>query len=119
MKPPPPIPHDAGFVTPTANAVATAASTALPPCFRISTPACAASSLSETTIPCVPTADRLADESAAERFAGMSAQIAADRKKSAENRKIATVARVYMSLEWNAELESIRILLTVDRVGRK
>src|SRR5436309_12095154 len=110
MKPPPPIPHDAGFVTPTASAVATAASTALPPCFRISTPACAASSLSETTIPCVPTADR---------FAGMSAQIAADRKKSAENTKIATVARHKVSLEWNAELESIRILLTADRVRRK
>src|SRR6202171_5478746 len=58
MKPPPPIPHDAGLVTPTASAVATAASIALPPRFRISTPAAAASALSETTIPCAPTADR-------------------------------------------------------------
>src|SRR5712671_3093157 len=58
MKPPPPIPHEAGLVTPTASAVATAASIALPPCFRISTPAAAASALSETTIPCAPTADR-------------------------------------------------------------
>src|SRR6266403_664029 len=61
MKPPPPIPHEAGLVTPTASAVATAASIALPPCFKISTPAAAASALSETTIPCTPTADRSGD----------------------------------------------------------
>src|ERR1700731_433436 len=58
MKPPPPIPHEAGLVTPTASAVATAASTALPPRLRISSPAAAASALSETNIPCAPTADR-------------------------------------------------------------
>src|SRR5579872_3115621 len=50
MKPPPPIPHDAGLVTPTASAVAVAASIALPPCFRIARPASDASALSDTTI---------------------------------------------------------------------
>jgi hypothetical protein len=65
MKPPPPIPQEAGLVTPTASAVATAASMALPPRFNISTPAFAAGALSETTISCVPTADRSGDAPAA------------------------------------------------------
>src|SRR5260370_6551284 len=76
MKPPPPIPHDAGFVTPTASAVATAASTAFPPCFNISSPAPAAGSLSDTTIPCVPTAELSGDESAAKDSEGTENEIA-------------------------------------------
>src|SRR5437588_10405520 len=52
MKPPPPILPAAGSTTARAKAVATAASTALPPCFRISTPACDPSSSSVTTMPC-------------------------------------------------------------------
>src|SRR3954470_9246188 len=38
MNPPPPIPHDCGRATLMANTVAAAASTALPPPFRISRP---------------------------------------------------------------------------------
>src|SRR5580704_6376747 len=52
MNPPPPIPHEDGLATPTASAVAAAASTALPPAFRILTPASAASGCSAATIPC-------------------------------------------------------------------
>src|SRR5262249_42724724 len=52
MKPPPPIPHEEGLATPTASAVAAAASIALPPAFRIFTPASAASGCSAATIPC-------------------------------------------------------------------
>src|SRR5208283_4502216 len=53
MKPPPPIPHEEGLATPTASAVAAAASTALPPAFKIFTPASAASGCSAATIPCL------------------------------------------------------------------
>src|SRR5215472_12044098 len=52
MKPPPPMLPAAGSTTASANAVATAASTALPPRFKISTPACEQSSSSVTTMPC-------------------------------------------------------------------
>ena len=44
MKPPPPMLPACGCTTASANPVATAASTALPPCFMMSTPACDASS---------------------------------------------------------------------------
>ena len=54
MKPPPPMLPAAGSTTARAKAVATAASTALPPLFKISTPACDASSSSVTTIACAP-----------------------------------------------------------------
>src|SRR5487761_2406875 len=52
MYPPPPILPACGYVTAIANPVATAASTALPPAFRISTPAWLASALLLATIPC-------------------------------------------------------------------
>src|SRR5229473_1285278 len=52
MNPPPPIFPAAGSTTARANAVATAASTALPPCFMMSTPTCEPSVSSVATIPC-------------------------------------------------------------------
>src|SRR5215472_49247 len=52
MKPPPPMLPASGSTTARANAVATAASTALPPRFKTSTPDCDASSSSVTTMPC-------------------------------------------------------------------
>jgi hypothetical protein len=56
MKPPPPGPATNGMVTPSALAVATAASIALPPCFSTSMPAWLASVSIEATAPPVPTA---------------------------------------------------------------
>ena len=56
MKPPPPGPATYGTVTPSALAVATAASTALPPCFSTSMPAWLASASMEGTAPPEPTA---------------------------------------------------------------
>ena len=56
MKPPPPGPATNGMVTPSALAVATAASTALPPCFSTSMPAWLASTSMEATAPPEPTA---------------------------------------------------------------
>src|SRR2546428_1534255 len=50
MKPPPPMLPASGSTTSSANATATAASIALPPCFRMSTPTCDASGCAETTI---------------------------------------------------------------------
>src|SRR5262249_7566191 len=51
-KPPPPRPEDDGLTTPVASAAATAASIALPPRCRISTPAAEASRCSAATAPC-------------------------------------------------------------------
>ena len=51
MKPPPPMLPAVGYVTAIANAVATAASTALPPMVRISAPMSDASPVAETTTP--------------------------------------------------------------------
>ena len=51
MKPPPPMLPATGNVTASAKPVATAASTALPPAFITSTPACAAFTSAATTIP--------------------------------------------------------------------
>ena len=51
MKPPPPMLPANGCTTASANPVATAASTALPPFFNIDTPACDARFLAETTMP--------------------------------------------------------------------
>ena len=56
MKPPPPGPATNGTVTPSALAVATAASTALPPCFSTSMPAWLAPTSIEATAPPEPTA---------------------------------------------------------------
>ena len=56
MKPPPPGPATNGIVTPSALAVATAASTALPPCFSTSIPAWLAPRSMDATPPPVPTA---------------------------------------------------------------
>ena len=56
MKPPPPIPHDVGLTTPAASDVATAASTALPPCCRMRIPASDANRCSAATIPSRPLA---------------------------------------------------------------
>src|SRR5215831_10366058 len=52
MKPPPPMFPAVGYVTASAKPVATAASTALPPCLRTSTPASLASRDMLTTMPC-------------------------------------------------------------------
>src|SRR5579871_4853334 len=52
MNPPPPMLPAAGSTTASANATATAASTAFPPRFKISTPACEPSCSSVATIPC-------------------------------------------------------------------
>ena len=52
--PPPPIPELYWCATPAANAVATAASTALPPRPRISRPAAAAGPTDVTTMPRLP-----------------------------------------------------------------
>src|SRR5262245_61303296 len=54
MNPPPPIPQLNGSVTPSVAAVATAASTALPPVFRTRIPAAVASALIDATAPPVP-----------------------------------------------------------------
>src|SRR5215210_554762 len=56
MKPPPPMPQEYGSVTPRAAAVATAASTALPPPLRTCIPTCDASWSTEATAPPVPVA---------------------------------------------------------------
>src|SRR5258708_11839796 len=55
---PPPTPLIAGSTTPIAKAVATAASTALPPARSISSPAAAASGCMAVTMPCSATASR-------------------------------------------------------------
>src|SRR5262245_15736040 len=52
MKPPPPMLPAVGWVTAKARPVATAASTALPPFFRISRPAFEAIGSTDTTAPC-------------------------------------------------------------------
>jgi hypothetical protein len=51
MKPPPPRLPAAGYVTASAKAVATAASTALPPCLRMDTPTSDAGPETDTTTP--------------------------------------------------------------------
>src|SRR6187549_2651513 len=56
MKPPPPMLPADGWVTPSANPTATAASTALPPRFKIATPTSLAAASALLTAPCVPTA---------------------------------------------------------------
>src|SRR4051812_13262510 len=62
MKPPPPRLPAAGQVTAIASAVATAASTALPPFFMMSTPTCDAIPLVEATMPWrATTGSRIAD----------------------------------------------------------
>src|SRR3984957_19646290 len=53
MNPPPPMLPAEGSTTASANARATAAATAFPPRFRISTPACDPSCSSVATMPCV------------------------------------------------------------------
>src|SRR5688500_1378565 len=56
IKPPPPMPHEYGSVTPRAAAAATAASTALPPSLRTCIPTCDASRSTVATAPPVPVA---------------------------------------------------------------
>src|SRR5437762_12431615 len=56
MFPPPPIPVMAGLTTPSAKAVATAASIAFPPARRISAPISAESGCLAETMPVSPTA---------------------------------------------------------------
>ena len=56
MKPPPPMPQLNGSVTPSVAAAATAASMALPPRSRISSPAALAWGLTEAMAPPVPVA---------------------------------------------------------------
>src|SRR5947209_19991393 len=57
MKPPPPTLPASGQVTARANAVATAASTALPPFFRMTTPTSDAGPDTDTTMPLRPSAE--------------------------------------------------------------
>src|SRR5690606_16657896 len=57
MNPPPPMLPASGHVTASANATATAASTAFPPRFRISTPTSLAGAETVTTIPRSPVVD--------------------------------------------------------------
>src|SRR5947207_2134097 len=54
MKPPPPIPHENGSVTPSTPAAVTAASMALPPFFSVSIAACVASVSTDAAAPPVP-----------------------------------------------------------------
>ena len=54
MKPPPPMPHENGSVTPSTPAAATAASTALPPLLSVSIAACVASVSTVAAAPPVP-----------------------------------------------------------------
>jgi hypothetical protein len=54
MKPPPPMPHENGSVTPRTPAAATAASTALPPCFSVSIAVCVAILSTLAAAPPVP-----------------------------------------------------------------
>ena len=56
MKPPPPIPHEKGSVTPSTPAAATAASMALPPFVSVSIAACVASVSTDAAAPPVPIA---------------------------------------------------------------
>src|SRR5215211_6914840 len=56
MKPPPPMPHEYGSVTPSAAAVAIAASVALPPSLRTCIPTWEASWSTVATAPPVPVA---------------------------------------------------------------
>ena len=56
MKPPPPMPHENGSVTPSTPAAATAASTALPPSSSTSIAACVASVSTVAAAPPVPRA---------------------------------------------------------------
>src|SRR5262245_29449472 len=65
MNPPPPGPATNGIVTPSALAVATAASIALPPRFSTSIPAWLASASIEATAPPLPTATGVAEVLAA------------------------------------------------------
>ena len=58
INPPPPIPEAFGSATPIANEMATAASMAFPPAFKISMPALDASYSPEETTACVPFASR-------------------------------------------------------------
>src|SRR4051794_16153501 len=60
MKPPPPMLPAAGYVTAIANAVATVASTALPPFLRMSRPISTPGGDTATTMPCFPSAVALA-----------------------------------------------------------
>src|ERR1700719_603740 len=92
MNPPPPILPAAGSTTARANAVATAASTALPPRSRISTPARDASSSSVATIPWAPrTASlrQLFSESARAWYSAASWARAAGRKVNVSSKKLA------------------------------
>src|SRR5487761_1010664 len=75
MKPPPPGPATNGIVTPIAAAVATAASTALPPLFSTAMPARLAFRSIEATAPPVPTATGCLPPPAA---AGPGAALASD-----------------------------------------
>src|ERR1700742_5248049 len=65
MKPPPPGPATHGTVTPRALAVATAASTALPPRLRTSMPAWLAPTSMEATAPPLPVATGVTARAAA------------------------------------------------------
>jgi len=71
MKPPPPTPQLKGSVTPSVAAAATAASTALPPLFRIASAACEAGSLIVATAPPVPLATGLLAQAGAPHASAM------------------------------------------------
>jgi hypothetical protein len=80
MAPYPPMPLISGSTTFSAAATATAASKALPPSARISSPAFVASGCAELTMPLVPTAGRVA----VFRLAGPSTSSGSDSSRRAE-----------------------------------
>src|ERR1017187_1387313 len=85
-KPPPPRPEAKGLTTPRAKVAAQAASTALPPAFRISTPAADAARESEATAAC------LACKNGADTLAAVPAKAeegaSADQKSAMTARKV-------------------------------
>jgi len=95
MKPPPPGPATNGMVTPSALAVATAASIALPPCCSTSMPAWLAPRSMEATAPPEPTATGSFPAPAAARApdgTGSSTTASADRADMAGKRRMGTSA---------------------------
>ena len=83
MNPPPPIPDDCGSTSPSTSCMVTAASTALPPRFRISKPASTASGCAATAMKRVPTAGSFGVRPVAASGAGCANATAA----SAQNKK--------------------------------
>src|SRR5438309_2294764 len=109
MNPPPPILPAAGSTTANANAVATAASTAFPPFWRISTPAREANSSSVATMPCAPRTASFGQDFSVSARSLYSAAACARREKQQSNVAAAQLAlfqivRIFM---WLRKMSSI------------